>query len=668
MSMTRALTKTRALLKTLAQPKALAFVTTLAALALFAHASARVCRAQSAPPSQTPARTQPQTPAQTQSASRPADAGEGARKGEAREKGSGFISGRVVGEAGEPLPGVSVAVMPRGYTQFSRPQRTITDEEGNFTITALDPGLYTVNAYMPGYVMDTDPSTSRPYAYRPGDTATVRLIKGGVITGTVTDPQGEPVVAINVRAYRVRDLDGRPTPFGFGGLGEDGTDDRGVYRMYGLTPGVYVVAAVGSGRDFFYGFGSAYAGNVATFYPSATRDTASEVTVRAGQENAGVDIRYRDEQGRSVTGRIELPAAGAQADPSFGVNVTLAYASSGIQAASTYVPPASATPSFAIEGVADGDYDLQAWVGGREGQTASSPAQRVSVRGADVTGLRLALVPLSSVSGTLVIEQATEAERASATCKQQRPSMLPQETLVTLAADRPASAKGQAATRLSLSREATPDSSGAFTLRALEPGRYRLVVRPFDESLYVRSVQIPTSASALRPPAPNYDKSPMGKIMERSIEGENAQRATAMRDALEVRAGQQVSGVEVRLAQGAAMLSGRIVIAEGYPPFPFQQMRIYLLPAERESADDPLRYFDATPDGSGAFTFKSLPPGRYLVVARPAPEPSADAPARSPQWDTESRALLRRYAEAANSPVELQPCQRTSDFILRLPK
>jgi hypothetical protein len=248
--------------------------------------------------------------------------------------------------------------------------------------------------------------------------------------------------------------------------------------------------------------------------------------------------------------------------------------------------------------------------------------------------------------------------------------MLPQETLITLAADRPAPSKGQAVTRLSLAREATPDSSGAFTLRALEPGRYRLGVRPFDEALYVRSVQIPASASALRPPAPNYDKSPIGKIMERSIEGENARRAAAMRDALEVRAGQQLSGVEVRLAQGAALLSGRVVAAEGALTPHFSQTRVHLVPTEREGeqADDPLRYFEATPDGSGAFTFKSLPPGRYLVVLRPAPEPTPDAPARLAHWDADSRARLRRDAEAANSPVELQPCQRTTDFTLRLPK
>jgi protocatechuate 3,4-dioxygenase beta subunit len=680
-SSTRATTKSPATAKALAVAvaKALALSTTLA-LALLAHASARECVAQSPAvvvanddARATQSATASQTPAQTQSPARPGGAGGGGRVDEPRERGTGFINGRVVGEAGEPLPGVSVYAAPRGYVQMYRPQRTTTDDEGNFTITGLDPGLYGVVASMPGYVIDTDPSTSRPAAYRPGDTASVRLIRGGVITGTVTDPQGEPVVAISVRAYRVRDLEGRPVPFGFGGSGEDGTDDRGVFRMYGLTPGVYVVSAGGSGRDFFYGIPSAYAGNVATFYPSATRDTASEVTVRAGQENAGVDIRYRDEQGRSVSGRVELPA-GAQADPNVGFSVTLAYASSGIQAASAFVPPASSTPSFSFEGVADGEYDLQAWAAAREGQTASSPSQRVSVRGADVTGLRLALAPLSTVSGTLVIEQATEAERARETCKWQRPSMLPQETLVAVAVDRPAPSKGQAASRFSLAREATPDASGAFTLRALEPGRYRLNARPFDEALYTHSIKLPaTNAAATDAGTPARANVPANagasaRTQARAAADTSSRGAANARETLDVRAGQQVNGVVVRLAQGAALLSGRIVLAEGAAAPLFSQTRVHLVPAERESADDPLRYFDATPDGAGAFTFKSVPPGRYLLVARPAPEPVADAPARPAHWDADSRARLRREAEAANASVELQPCQRTTDFTLRLPK
>jgi hypothetical protein len=124
----------------------------------------------------------------------------------------------------------------------------------------------------------------------------------------------------------------------------------------------------------------------------------------------------------------------------------------------------------------------------------------------------------------------------------------------------------------------------------------------------------------------------------------------------------------VRLAEGAALLSGRVVAAEASTTPPFPQMRVHLLPAERESADDSLRYFEATPDGSGAFTFKSIPPGRYLLLARPAPEPNTDAPTRPAHWDTDSRARLRREAEAANASVELQPCRHTTDFTLRLPK
>jgi protocatechuate 3,4-dioxygenase beta subunit len=665
-------TRTRTHAPSSALPKSLLAPATLA-LALLAHAPFNTCRAQVPPvvvdsnDAARPAQSQTQT--QTQSAPRPADAGVVERERGARESASGSITGRVVGESGEPLPGALVYVGHRGTVpQLIRAQRVAADDEGNFQVTGLDPGLYSVLANIPGYVTDTDFLTGRPSAYRPGDTVSLRLVKGGVITGTVTDTQGDPLVGIGVRAYRVRDLDGRALALGYNPGWEDKTDDRGVYRIFGLMPGVYVVAAGTTSRGFFYGYVAAHAGDVPTFYPSATRDTASEITVRAGQENAGVDIRYRDEQGRNVTGRVETPA-GSQADTNVGFSVTLAYASTGIQAGINFLQPNALT--FAFDGVADGEYDVQAVATARDGQAATSVPQRVSVRGADVTGLKLTLAPLASVSGSLSIEQAKATERESETCKQQRASMLPQETLVTLVADRRAPARGQAATRTSLAREAAPDASGSFTLRGLEPGRYRLVVRPFDESLYVRSVQIPASASALGPPAPSYNnKGPAGKVLDKSSEEKNARLATAMRDALEVRAGQQVSGVTARLAEGAAALSGRVVIAEGYPPQPFSQMRVYLVPAEREGerADDPLRYFDATPDASGAFAFKSLPPGRYLVVARPAPESTHDAPARPPHWDAESRALLRRHAEDAKLPVELQPCQRATDFVLRLPK
>ena len=61
------------------------------------------------------------------------------------------------------------------------------------------------------------------------------------------------------------------------------TDDRGIYRAYGLQPGVYIVS-IDSGDGLQPS---------ARHYPSATRDTATEINVRSGEEVSGVDIPSR---------------------------------------------------------------------------------------------------------------------------------------------------------------------------------------------------------------------------------------------------------------------------------------------------------------------------------------------------------------------------------------
>jgi hypothetical protein len=508
---------------------------------------------------------------------------------------------------------------------------------------------------MPGYVTETDATTGGLFpTYRPGETAVVRMTKGGVITGTVTTQQGEPVVAVSVRAVRVRDLDGHtPRVGGFASAGEDRTDDRGVYRIYGLQPGLYVVYA-GPGSGTIFGLVTGFAGDAPTFYPSGTRDTAAEVSVRAGQETQGIDIRYREEQGRRVTGTVEAPDP---ASGEFGVSVMLTYAASGMPAGGVAVGANvganSPARSFSIEGVADGDYDVQAILGGREGLTSVSVPQRISVRGSDVTGLRLTLKPMASVSGTVVIEPAAAAEAGSEACKAVRARPLPQETLVMLAPDRPRETAARIFSRL----DAAPDSSGAFSLRPLEPERYHLSIRLFDEALYVRAIQLPGSAA----PAPTPRAA-----------SANAQRAAtavanaALRDFLDLKPGQQLSGVGVRLAEGAASFGGHLVAAEGTPAPPFSQLRVHLVPQERERADDPLRFYETGAGPDGAFSFKNLAPGRYLLVAL-ADADAGERASRPAAWDADARARLRREAESANTPVELQPCQRTSDFTLRFP-
>lgn len=565
------------------------------------------------------------------------------------------LAGRVLGESGEPLSDVPVSASRRtaGIIRIGLDNTVSADEGGNFRFENLDPGLYELYASMPGFVAETDPLTGRPPGpYRPGDNVTLRLVRGGIVTGTVTDMQGQPLVALNVRAVRVRDLDGSQPASPFPSAGEDRTDDRGAYRIYGLRPGLYVVYAGGYNNTPMPFFGGS--GEVATFYPSGTRDTAAEVPVRSGQEVGGIDIRLREDPARRITGTVDSPT-GALGE--FGIGVNLMYASTAMPAGTVSISPINpGDRSFYFDGVADGEYDLQATVNGREGVTLASAPQRVSVRGADVTGLRLTLVALASASGTVRFEPAAEAGRpVPETCKGVRATQLPQETLITVSAASPTRPRpGAVFSRLAVPQSATPDDAGAFTVRSLDAGRYRLNVRLFDDALYVRSIQTPAAPT-------------------RTAGAPRTTAAAVSRDVFDVKTGQQFSGLNVRVAEGAASFSGSVVAAEpaaGAPPTTlpsFSQLRVHLVPQERERVEDTLHYYEAPVAGDGTFAFKNLAPGRYLVVARPFLVEAGESAPRPAALDTDKRALLRREAESAATTVELKPCQRTNDSVLRFP-
>ena len=571
----------------------------------------------------------------------PARAQEGGAEAGARAA-RGAISGRVVGDGGEPLSFVAVAVQPWGYFRTPRtPQIVASDEDGNFVAAGLAPGVYHVSAHRAGYVPDPE----QPVAgngYRPGDFVTVRMVRGGVITGMVTDAAGAPLVALRVRASRVRDHEGRPTTASWSFIGENQTDDRGVYRIYGLPPGGYVVS-VGGSDNVAWGQVSPYEGNAPIFHPAGTRDTAAEVAVRAGQETAGVDIRYRDERGRRVSGTLALPPP-APGQPGEGVLVMLNFAGSGVTAAHAWVGAHETERGFSFDGVGDGDYEARAEFRTREGVSAASAPLRVSVRGADVTGLKLTLAPLASVAGTVSAEAAPDALRALPDCKGRPAAALPQETLVVARRDaRPGPAPAQPQTLGARQRETSPDETGAFTLRNLEPGAYRFEARPLDEHFYVRSVRLPAAAAG----------------------GARPGAARPAADApVQLANGQQLAGLSFQLAAGAAAVTGSVSVEAGSPPF--GSLRVYLVPAERERADDLPGYAEATPTPAGSFTFRNLAPGRYLLVVRAA-DPNETRP-RPPFWDAEARARLRREAEAAAVTLDLQPCQRPADLTLRYPQ
>ncbi|MCA1629725.1 MAG: carboxypeptidase-like regulatory domain-containing protein, partial [Acidobacteria bacterium] len=132
----------------------------------------------------------------------------GARADEAaKARARGSITVRVVDDANQPVRNATVLALNQG--QSSRlAYDSSAARTGMYVISNLDPGVYRITAFAPGFIPEFDftaPASTQPL-YRPGDSVTLRLTKGGVVTGRVADADGNAVVGARVTAIRVRDL------------------------------------------------------------------------------------------------------------------------------------------------------------------------------------------------------------------------------------------------------------------------------------------------------------------------------------------------------------------------------------------------------------------------------------------------------------------------------
>jgi hypothetical protein len=547
---------------------------------------------------------------------------------------TGTINGRVVSESGQPLLGATVNVRRAGPATQAR--TTVTDSEGNFKVSNLDSAVYRVSAWLPAYTTTPrDPDDPANY-YRPGDSVRLELIRGGVITGTVTTVAGEPVVAVRVRAYLVRDAEGQTPGGAITSFGEGSTDDRGVYRIYGLVPGTYLVYA-GGGSSSGYWL-DAYGSDAPTYAPSSTRNNAAEIIVRGGEES-GVDIRYRGEPGHSVSGTVKSQGTNS-------VNLNLVPVGSGFMpAGNSYLP--SGGRGFAFTGIADGDYDLvaQETVSPRAvspqavsfPEMAFSEPRRITVKGADISGIELTTKPLASISGGIALEPSKAPE-----CKGKRQPLF-SETLVTLQRNGTAPDRDQSQYLRLYANPASPDKEGAFVLRNVLTDQYTFNLRFFAHYWYLQSI------SLANPPA---------GVVAKSVQ--TNQRVDAAGNWTTVKFGDRIAGLTITLAEGAATLRGRVTVPEGssLPP----GLSVYLVPTEREKASDVLRFFIAAVAFDGSFALTNIPPGLYWSIAKPATvDEATTSKLRLPSAE-DSRLKLRREAETTKLETELKPCVNVTDY------
>lgn len=538
------------------------------------------------------------------------------------------ITGRVVDQSGQPLPNARVSVVP---AQGGRPSgRTYTDREGSFKVTGLDPVPYRIFVEMPAYLRSTDEPLFGPTAkqYKVGESVNFVFIKGGVITGNVTTATGDPVIGIGVRARMVRNQkDQKLTVTTTQREGK--TDDRGVYRIYGLPAGTYVVSAGGDG-DYSHSPLGAFDNFLPTYAPSAsTRDGAVEISVRAGEEANNVDITFRGEMGRTISGSMSGPGL----EGGFSVSLTTVGPAGSQSNVSRSIQPG--VSQFIFPGVAEGDYYLTAHAYSEGRELLLSEPKLIRLRGADIDDLELTVTSLGSISGRVLLEESKISE-----CQGKQPPEFKEMSISAWHRDNEA-ARNQPQFIWSMGPPVAPDAQGNFTIRSLASSQYYFAARFPARSWFLKSI-------AISPPAGARGRKP----------------SDVTRVWTTIKTGDKLSGLIVTLAQGAASLQGQVVTSEGETRP--EKLLVYLVPSEREAADELLRFYGGPVSEEGKVALNNLAPGRYWLLVEPASDNAPLTKMRVPD-ETETRARLRRDAEAAKVEIELKPCQNVTDFKFPLP-
>jgi hypothetical protein len=293
---------------------------------------------------------------------------------------------------------------------------------------------------------------------------------------------------------------------------------------------------------------------------------------------------------------------------------------------------------FVFNGLSDGEYDLLAQEtlsapGSSTVTFAYSQSKRITVKGADVSGVELMTRPLGSISGEILLEPSKVPE-----CQGKRPPLLA-ETLVRFQRpEKEVETNDVLALRL-IFTSGSPDASGNFTLRNLVPGRYQLEPKFYARYWFLHSI---TMNSA----------------------GPKPQKIDVAANWAVLKPGENLPNLIITLAQGAASLHGAVPVAEG-AALP-AGMVVYLVPNDPDKLEDVLRYFVTNIDSDGKFTFNNLPPGRYLALTQTNVDAQIATLVKLRQPEAaNARAKLRRAAETKKAEIELKPCQNRTDYQLK---
>jgi hypothetical protein len=497
---------------------------------------------------------------------------------------TGRITGRVLdGVTGRPMKRARVTANAPGTAN----RAVQTDEAGVFDFPGLPAGRYNLSVQKSGYVglsygqrRPLQPGT--PIQLEEGQhfkDIEFRMPRGSVISGSISDEVGDPMPGITVRLMRFQYAQG-VRQLAQAGAGQ--TDDRGMYRIWGLNPGEYYVTAVApnfSPRDgiaergfgdrggpFVAGRGAppsarqddADVGYAPTYFPGVPSVfEATPITVGLGAElndinfnvllvrTARISGHVNNLDGTPVTsGNVTLTVDGTVGRGGSGMNFSSRIRWDG---------------AFSIASVPPGRYTIRAR--GSDDVAPQYGAAAITVVGEDVPDFVVVVSPGLSLTGTVAF-QATQAGAP------------PDPTQVRVVAQ-PAdpSAFGNAV-------NARVDKDGRFTLNS-----------------------VPLGPHLIRANAPNG-----WSLRSVIVDGQDV-----IDTPLDVRNGQKISGVSLVFSDRQTEIAGMIADAQSRP---VTESTVLAFPTDSSLWRPQARQIRTVrPDQNGRFQLRGLPPGDYYIAA-----------------------------------------------------
>ncbi len=384
------------------------------------------------------------------------------------------IQGVVISaDSGDPIHKADIDASPaENRRQISQAMGggAATDAMGRFEIKDLAPGKYYLSAQRNGFVQQTygqttPESSGKAVTLTPGQKLTditFKLVPASVISGHVTDEDGEPVVYAEVTAMHFAYVNGqRRLVASRGGA----TNDLGEFRIFGLSPGQYFVRAVL--RANRSDAARTREGYVPIYYPGvADAARASPVSLRGGDEVDGVDISLQPVRTLNVRGTlVGCPSA----DQKNQVSSVFLSDTSSVSSApiNSIARDVNGQRVFEIPGVPPGSYTLSAIVmrdGGR-----CTGHQSVEVTDNDIDGLLVNVSEGVDIRGQVRIEG----------------QMSPSVSAIQIALE-PRTNNGMF--QNGVNDSAKPD--GTFLLKGVHDGDYEVSVGNIPDTYYLKSARL----------------------------------------------------------------------------------------------------------------------------------------------------------------------------------